>query len=183
MCARQSGNVTGGRSPGGPGLPLGHAGGPTHGIGGVERFYKVHGEPETASQAARLQSPSMKLHTALEPVEAMSRALVALGRAGFDTVTWFNGGIEDTSPERKEGMHVRDVVEALRALEDPRVPLLGLKAMLLYRRDERVKAVVRVGRMRPAKVRVKVRGAVFKSDWHGLKKLVDRKLEDIDKDD
>jgi len=183
MCARRSGNVTGGRSSGGPGLPLGHAGALTQGIGGVERYYKVHGEPETASQASRLLGAKLKLHTALEPWEAMSRMLTALARAGFDTVLWFNGGVEDPTPERKEGMHVRDMVEAMAALEEPRLPLLGLKAVLRYRRDKRVRATVTVGRMTPAKVKVRVRGAVFKSDWYGLKKLVDKKLEDIDRDD
>jgi len=183
MGGRSSGNVTGPRAPSSGGIPIGHAGASSRGIGGVERYYKVHGEPETASQAARLQNPRLKLHTSLEPWQAMSRMLLALGRAGFDTVLWFNGGVEDPSPERKEGMHVRDLVEAMAALEEPQVPLLGLKAVVRYRRDARVRATATVGRMTPAKVKLRVRGAVFKSDWYGLKKLVDRKLEDIDRDE
>jgi len=147
------------------------------------RRVRIEAEPETPGQAARLQNPRLVLYTPLPSYTAMERALLALGRVGFDTVLWCNGGVEDPSPERKDGMHVRDMVEALGALERSRVPLLGLKADLRYRQDARVTATVTVGRARPAKVKLRVRGAVFKSDWYRLKKLVDRKLEDIDRDD
>lgn len=174
------GNITSRRSPGAGGIPIGHAGARTRSIGGVEKYYKVHGEPETAKQAARLQDPRLKLHSALEPFEAMSRILLALGRVGFDTTLGFRGPVVDPTPEKKEGLHVRDVVAQLRALDDPTPPIGGLKAELRYRRDERVRAVVTVGRVRPAKVKVRVKGAVLKSDWFGLKKLVEKNLEDID---
>lgn len=176
------GNVTSRRTSGAGGIPIGHAGARTTSIGGVERFYKVHGEPETASQAARLQDPSLKLRSALDPFEAMSRTLLALGRVGFDTAVGFRGPVRDTTPDRKEGMHVRDVVAQLRALEERRPPFGGLKADLRYRRDHKVRAVVTVGRGRPAKVKVKVAGAVLRSDWFGFKKQVERNLEDIDAD-
>jgi len=142
----------------------------------------VEGEPETPEQAARLLGAHLKLHTSLPTLEAMQLALLVLGKVGFDTVVWFRGPVRDPTPERKDGMHVRDVAEALGALEEPRLPLLGLKADLRYRRDEDVVATVSVGRIRPSKVRVRVRGAVFKSDWFGLKNLLERELEDIDRD-
>jgi hypothetical protein len=141
---------------------------------------RVKAEPETPGQRARLQDPRLKLHSALDPFEAMSRMLLALGRVGFDVVLGFRGPVVDPTPDRKEGLHVRDVVAQLRALEDPRAPLGGLKAEVRYRRDARVRAIVTVGSMRPAKAKVRVKGAVLKSDWFGLKKQVEKNLEDID---
>ncbi len=117
----------------------------------------------------------------MTPIEGISRALLTMSRVGFDIVTHFRGPVTDPSPERKEGMHVRDVVTALASQSSSRMPLLGLKAVLKYRRDGRVKAIVRVGRKQPVNIAIRVKGAVFKSDWYGLKKLVARKLADLDR--
>jgi len=126
-------------------------------------------------------NPHLRLRTDLPPSKAMERTLLALGRGGFDTVMWFNGGIEDPTPESKEGLHVRDVVKAMAGLERPSVPLLGLKAIVKYSRNSRVMATAKVGRFAPAKVKVRVRGTIYKSDWYTVNTLVKGRVEGADR--
>jgi hypothetical protein len=145
------------------------------------RRVRIEAEQDTPGQAARLQDPHLKLRTDLRPSKAMERTLLALDRGGFDTVMWFNGGVEDPTPESKEGMHVRDVVEAMRELDRPSVPLLGLKAVVRYRRNARVMATAKVGRFSPAKVKITVRGAVYRSDWYAVNTIVKGRVEGGDK--
>jgi hypothetical protein len=155
-------------------------GGPPAGWDQVGLHPRVAGAPETASHKARVQSPSLTFTTALPPFEAMARMLEIMGRAAFNTVLSFKGPVVDPTPEVKEGLHVREAVAQLRALEDPKGPLGGLVAKVRYRRETRTIATVKVGRSLPAKVSVRVRGAPMKSDWHAVRMLVRDRMEDID---
>jgi hypothetical protein len=136
--------------------------------------------PETSSQRARVQDPTLEFTTALPPHEAMARMLEIMGRAAFNTVMFFKGPVVDPTPEVKEGLHVREAVAQLRALEDPKVPVGGLVAKVRYWRETGIIATVKVGRVLPAKVSVRVRGAPMKSDWHAVKMLVKDRMDDID---
>jgi len=155
-------------------------GGPPAGWDQVGLHPRVAGAPETASQKARVQDPSLAFTTALPPFEAMARMLEVMGRAAFNTVTVFKGPVVDPTPDRKEGLHVRGDVAQLRAIKDPKVPLGGLVAKVRYRRQTGIIATVKVGRALPAKVSVRVRGAPMKSDWHAVRMLVRDRMEDID---
>ena len=141
---------------------------------------RVTSQPETASQRARIQGPTLAFTTALPPYEAMARMLEIMGRAAFNAVMYFKGPVVDPTPEVKEGLHVREAVAQLRALEDPKMPIGGLVAKVRYRREARIVATVKVGRALPAKVTVRVRGAPMKSDWHAVRMLVKDRMEDID---
>jgi hypothetical protein len=144
------------------------------------RHIRVGWVPETTAQKTRIQDPALAFTTALPPYEAMARMLEIMGRAAFNTVLSFRGPVVDPTPEVKEGLHVREAVAQLRALEDPKVPIGGLVAKVRYRREDSIVATVKVGRALPAKVSVRVRGAPMKSDWHAVKVLVRDRMEDID---
>jgi hypothetical protein len=160
----------------------GHRGGPFIPVGVNEYWYvkNVKKEPETPSQRARIQNPELAFTTALPSYEAMARMLEIMGRAAFNTVMSFKGPVVDPTPEVKEGLHVREAVAQLRALEDPKVPVGGLVAKVRYWREAGIVATVKVGRALPAKVSVRVRGAPMKSDWHAVRMLVRDRMEDID---
>lgn len=134
-------------------------------------------EEQTRSQAAHIHPPRISFRTDDPPVRAFLRMLRMLGRSEFKWVTRFSGPPVALEMPKRGTVPVEDLMEALKGKAQGPVPLLGLRATLVYKPDQKVLAKLRVsGGARP-RVRLRIRGAMLKVDWNTLRKRLVKKFQ------
>ncbi len=127
-------------------------------------------------QRARVQSPRLSFATDVAPLKAFRHVLTTLQRAHFSHAIMYDGPDLGLSDERPELVDMERVVDALATKAEEPLPMGGLKAVLVYDSDEKVRAKVKVKGGRATKVRVKVRGALSKTDWNMIRSRINRRF-------
>ena len=129
------------------------------------------------SQRSRIMSPSLSFKTDKPLVPTFIRMLRILEEAEFAWVLSYSGPRVGFRLKRGETKDVDLLIEALEGKWEARIPLGGMKAALLYDREEPVRAKLKVGGFGSTKVRVKMKGTMLMADWNEIGRGVRRKYE------
>jgi hypothetical protein len=128
------------------------------------------------SQRSLIMSPSISFKTERSLVSTFILMLQILEAAEFAWVFSYSGPRVDFILKRGETKDVDLLIEALEGEWETRIPLGGMKAALLYDREEPVKAKLKVGGFGSTKVRVKMKGTMLMSDWNEIRRGVRKKF-------
>jgi hypothetical protein len=120
----------------------------------------------------------LKFITDGAPFKTFGRVLRLLDRTGFDWVHSYKGPELGLDVDRDELPSIETIDRLLQKVGKKKVPFGGLKAVLVYKNYQRIKAKVKVtGDDKVVKVRVKVKGPVLKSDWREFRNLVKKRFD------
>ena len=133
--------------------------------------------PETDSQRQRIVSPAMHFKSKVPLVRTFKRMLVLLERADFDQVLRYGGPDLGLVIKKNESIYVSTLIEALEGEWDGQIPMGGLRAVLVYKHGDGVRARLKVGGGKDTKVRVKVKGTILMSHWSELNRRVKKKFK------
>jgi hypothetical protein len=131
----------------------------------------------TKADRSRVQGPSLRFRSKVPDVRSFRRVLKLLDRCGFDWVWYYHGPLLGIEVDRGQLPSIELVEKRLAKLRDPDVPMGGLRARLIYKDYQGIRAKVKVGRGQRPKVRVKVKGPVHKADWHEFRRLVKKQFD------
>jgi hypothetical protein len=133
--------------------------------------------PETDDQRKRIVSPTMSFRTEVPLVRSFLRMLRLLERADFEQVIAFSGPKLGPAIKRGEIMDVTTLIEAFEKDWEGPIPMGGLKAVLVYKHGEGVRAKLKVGGSKVTKVVVRVKGTILMSHWNELGWRVRKKFK------
>jgi hypothetical protein len=133
----------------------------------------------TDADRARVQSPKLSFRSDVSPIKAFRWIINLLDRCGFDWVLHYSG--PDLGLEVKDGdiPSIELIRRRLKEAKPGDVPFGGMKADLVYKKYQRIRAKVKVSGNISSKVKVRVKGPVLKADWREFQRLV-RKRFDVD---
>ena len=129
------------------------------------------------SQRSRIMSPSLSFKTDEPLVSTFVRMLRILEEAEFAWVFRYSGPRIGFRLKRGETKDVDLLIEALEEDWDSPIPLMGMRADLMYDREEPVIVRLKVGGMGASKVRVKVKGTMQMSDWTEIRRGVSKRYD------
>ena len=131
---------------------------------------------ENKAESTHELSPTMAFTTDVPPLRAFTVLLEALLESHFEHIDGYAGpklGIERSS---KDPPDIEEAVAALRTMRDAKVPWGGLMARVTYGPAKGSHARITVRGSAPARVRIKVKGPVRKSDWARVRRLAKERL-------
>jgi hypothetical protein len=131
----------------------------------------------TDADRARILGPSLKFTTDVNPFTTFGRVLRLLDRTGFDWVHSYIGPELGLDVDRDKLPSIETIDKMLKKVKDKRVPWGGLRAVLVYRNYQRIRAKVKVTGNKVVKVKVKVKGPVLKADWAEFHRLVKKRFD------
>ena len=129
------------------------------------------------SQRSLIMSPSLSFKTEGSLVSTFIRMLRILEEAEFAWVYGYSGPRVGFRLRRGETKDVDLLIEALEGDWDAHIPLMGMKASLLYDREEPVRVELKVGGFGATRVRVKVKGTMLMSDWTEIRRGVSKRYD------
>ena len=129
------------------------------------------------SQRSLIMSPSLSFKTEGPLVSTFIRMLRILEEAEFAWVLRYSGPRVGFRLRRGETKDVDLLIEALEGDWEAHIPLMGMKAALLYDREEPVRVELKVGGFGTTKVRVKVKGTMLMSDWTEIRRGVSKRYD------
>ncbi len=129
------------------------------------------------SQRSLIMSPSLSFKTEGPVVSTFIRMLRILEEAEFAWVYGYSGPRVGFRLRRGETKDVDLLIEALEGDWDGHIPLMGMKAALLYDREEPVRVKLKVGGFGATKVQVKVKGTMLMSDWTEIRRGVSKRYD------
>jgi hypothetical protein len=130
----------------------------------------------SAAQKANIQSPKLSFKTDTAPLKTFRLVLETFRRGHFSWAIMYDGPELGLSDETPEMVDMEKVVDALAQKKEEVLPFGGLKAVLVYDTDQKVRARVSIKGGSATKVKVKVRGAVSKTDWNLIKNRINKRF-------
>ncbi len=140
---------------------------PKGAVGSYEHAYRPYYPnvyEESRSQAMKTLGPSISFRTEVQPKRAFVWILKGLDKAGFHWVWRYKGPRLGIVFKGSEPPSIDSVLVKLNNLESDPDVFRNLKARLLHK-TKGVIALVTIRQARGIKVKVKVKGALFKSQW------------------
>ena len=122
-------------------------------------------------------SPTLSFKADVSSVKAFRKVINLLDRCGFDWMLHYSG--PSLGIEVKDG-EIPSIDLIQRRLKDAEAGDLRygrIKADLVYKNYQRIRAKVKVSGNHPSKVKVKVKGPVLRSDWSEITRLVKKKFK------
>ncbi len=128
------------------------------------------------SQRSRIMSPSFSFKTDKPLLSTFIRMLRILEEAEFVWVLKYSGPRVGFHLKRGEPKDVDLLIEAMEGKRDSSIPMGGLRANLLYDREEPVVVRLKVGGFGTTKVRVKMKGTMLMADWNEIRRRVTKRF-------
>ena len=141
-------------------------------------YSHIYPTAKTTSEAqkANTLSPKLSFKTDTAPLKTFRHALETLRRGHFSWAIMYDGPELGLSDETPEMVDMEKVVDALSSKKEEVLPFGGLKAVLVYDTNQKVRAKVSIKGGGTTKVKVKVRGAVSKTDWNLIKNRINKRF-------
>ena len=128
------------------------------------------------SQRSRIMSPSFSFKTDKPLVSTFIWMLRILEEAEFPWVLKYSGPRVGFRLKRGEAKDVDVLIGALKGEWDSSIPFGGMRAKLLYDREEPVIVKLKVGGFGTIKVRVKMKGTMLMTDWNEIRRRVTKRF-------
>lgn len=135
----------------------------------------------TDADRARLLNPKCKFKAEVDAFRAFRRVLKLLDDTGFDWVHSYSGPDLGIDVDREHLPSIELIEKTLVKIKpgEKRAPMRGLRAVLVYKNYQRIRAkvVVKAKGELGCKVRVKCKGPVLKADWYTFERRVKKRFE------
>lgn len=131
----------------------------------------------TDSDRARVQSPKLSFKADVSSIKAFRGVVNLLDRCGFDWMLHYSGPNLGLDVKGGDLPSIDLIEKRLREAETEDGRFGRIKADLVYKNYQRIRAKVKVSGNYPTKVTVKVKGPVLRSDWREIHRLVKKKFK------
>jgi hypothetical protein len=151
---------------------------PDKGASGSFEWHNKHlyGSMESEGPRGRSHtvSPGLAFKTEKDPMVTFRNMLKILARRDFSEAFEYNGPELGLSDSTMEMVPIDDVLDVLQYMESAAVPFGGFRCVLVYDKDDKVKAKLKV--KSGTSVKLKVKGTIVKSVWDRIRADVKKKF-------